>query len=53
MEYLTIRDFANVVRYNDGTIRNKVSKGEIKSQLVGNKRLIPKSELDKFLKVGE
>ena len=48
MELLTIKEFAAIVRYTDGTIRNKVCKGEINSQLVGNKRLIPKEELNKF-----
>ena len=50
MELLTIKEFAKIVRYTDGTIRNKVCQGEIKSKLVGKKRLIPKEELDKFLK---
>lgn len=50
MEFLTIREFAEAVKYQEQSIRNKVWKKEIKSQLIGKKRLIPKSELEKWLR---
>lgn len=49
-QYYTIKEAANLLKLSEGTIRNKISQGEIKAVKILSTTKIAEKELKKLIK---